>query len=238
MPTTLLAQVDASVGGKTAVNHPGGKNLIGAFHQPRAVIADTDTLDTLPEREYLAGVAEVLKYGIGLDAGFLDWLEAHLEGLLARDDEVVSEAIVRSCAIKARVVAEDEREAGRRALLNLGHTFGHAIEAALGFGTWLHGEAVAAGMVKAAELSERLGRIGGTEATRVRDLVARAGLPTDLPAVGAHRMRALMSRDKKVQAGRLRLVLLDGPGASSVVDDCPESALQAVLAEAGPDDSA
>lgn len=234
VPTTLLAQVDAAVGGKTAVNHPAGKNLVGAFHQPLAVVADVTTLGTLPSRDYRAGLAEVVKYGAGLDARFFGWLEGHMDALLARDREALVEAVARCCELKAGVVADDEREAGRRALLNLGHTFGHAIEAATGFGAWLHGEAVAAGMVMAARLSARLGRLNEEDADRIEALLDRAGLPVAPPQVGAGALRALMGLDKKVLAGRVRLVLLDGIGASSVTADADPAALEAVLAAADP----
>ncbi len=233
VPTTLLAQVDSSVGGKTGVNHPLGKNMIGAFHQPRVVIADTDTLATLPDRELRAGLAEVIKYGVVADAEFFDWLEAHVDRLLARDDDAMAYAIHRSCENKARIVAEDEREAGRRALLNLGHTFGHAIEAGMGYGEWLHGEAVAAGMCMAAELSRRLQWLDDESAGRVLSLVDRAGLPVDPPAeLSAQRMRSLMARDKKVAGGRLRLVLLHGMGNGVVTADYDEDALMALLRDA------
>ena len=230
VPTTLLAQVDSSVGGKTGVNHPGGKNLIGAFHQPRAVIADTGTLATLPARELRAGYAEVLKYGFALDAAFLDWLEAHGPAVLALEPAAVARAVRRSCELKAAVVAEDEREQGRRALLNFGHTFGHAIEAAEGYGAWLHGEAVATGMVMAADLSRRLGWIAAADAERARALVERAGLPVEAPRIGAARARALMGLDKKVLGGRIRLVLLRAPGDAVVTGDYDDAALSATLA--------
>jgi len=229
VPTTLLAQVDSSVGGKTGVNHPGGKNLIGAFHQPRAVLADTTTLGTLPPREFRAGLAEVIKYGLIADAGFLDWLEANLDALLRLDGAALAHAIRRSCEIKAAIVAEDEREHGRRALLNLGHTFGHALEAAAGYGEWLHGEAVGAGMLMAADLSCRLGWLGPAEVARVRHLLARAGLPVQAPPIGAGRALGLMGMDKKVLAGRIRLVLMRKIGEGVVAADYPADALQATL---------
>jgi 3-dehydroquinate synthase len=232
VPTTLLAQVDSSVGGKTAVNHPRGKNLIGAFHQPRTVLADVGCLETLTDREYRAGLAEVVKYGAGLDAVFFGWLEANAAALAARDPAVLVRTVRRCCELKAEVVAADEREAGRRALLNLGHTFGHAIENAQGYGEWLHGEAVAAGMAMAAELSVAMGRLSAAEAARLRDLIAGLGLPTAPPAVGAERMAALMRLDKKVVAGSLRFVLFDGLGRSEVVADVPRDTLAAVLAAA------
>ena len=230
VPTTLLAQVDSSVGGKTGVNHPGGKNLIGAFHQPRAVVSDTTTLATLPPRELRAGLAEVIKYGLVADAALLDWLDANLAPLLALDPVALAFAIRRSCEIKAGVVADDEREHGRRALLNLGHTFGHAIETAAGYGEWLHGEAVGVGMLLAADLSHRLGWLGAPEVGRVRDLLQRAGLPVVAPAIGASRAFDLMGMDKKVLAGRIRLVLLRQLGEGVVSADYPAEALQATLA--------
>jgi 3-dehydroquinate synthase len=230
VPTTLLAQVDSSVGGKTGVNHPGGKNLIGAFHQPRAVVADTDTLATLPPREFRAGLAEVIKYGLIADAGFLAWLEAHLDALLRLDGATLTHAIRRSCEIKAEIVAEDEREHGRRALLNLGHTFGHTIETATGYGAWLHGESVGAGMLMAADLSCRLGWIDAAAVGRIRALLERAGLPVGAPSIGAGRALELMGMDKKVLAGRIRLVLLRGVGEGVVTGDYPAEALAATLA--------
>ncbi|MDX1609151.1 MAG: 3-dehydroquinate synthase [Halofilum sp. (in: g-proteobacteria)] len=234
VPTTLLAQVDSSVGGKTGVNHPRGKNMIGAFHQPRCVLADTATLDTLEERQLRAGLAEVIKYGLIADAPFFDWLEAHMAGLLQREPLLLAEAIERSCRNKAAVVAADEYERGRRALLNLGHTFGHAIETATGYGPWLHGEAIAAGMCMAARLSERLGRIDAATRGRVESIFEAAGLPTMPPAIDPERMLALMAGDKKVVAGTIRLVLLDAIGAARVVDDYPPEALAAILADAAP----
>jgi 3-dehydroquinate synthase len=229
LPTTLLAQVDSAIGGKTAVNHPGGKNLIGAFHQPAAVITDTDTLGTLPDRELRAGLAEVIKAALIADSAFFAWLEQQIEPLLARKPEVLEEAIRRACEIKAGIVASDEREQGPRALLNLGHSFGHAIETGLGHGRWLHGEAVAAGIVLAAELSERSGRLATGEAGRVRVLLARAGLPVDPPRLGSERMLMLLGMDKKVAGGRLRLVLLDAIGAASCTADFPQAALESLL---------
>ena len=230
VPTTLLAQVDSSVGGKTGVNHRLGKNLIGAFHQPRAVISDTDTLRTLDPRELRAGLAEVIKYGLIADEPFLAWLEANLDALLALDPSVLAHAIRRSCEVKAEIVAEDEREHGRRALLNLGHTFGHAIETATGYGEWLHGEAVGAGMFMAADLSRRLGWLAAADVERVRTLLARAGLPLEAPRIGAARALELMGMDKKVLAGRIRLVLLRGIGAGVVEGDYPAEVLQETLA--------
>ena len=230
VPTTLLAQVDSSVGGKTGVNHPGGKNLLGAFHQPRAVVADTDTLATLPPREFRAGLAEVIKYGLVADAGFLAWIEANLDALLRQDGGALTHAIRRSCEIKSEIVAEDEREHGRRALLNLGHTFGHAIETAVGYGEWLHGEAVGAGMLMAADLSCRLGWIPAADVERVRALLGRAGLPVSAPPIGAARALGLMGMDKKVLAGRIRLVLMRRVGEGVVSGDYPADALAATLA--------
>ncbi len=220
VPTTLLAQVDSSVGGKTGVNHPLGKNMIGAFHQPRAVIADTDSLRTLPSRELAAGLAEVIKYGMLGDAPFFAWLEQNMDALLAQQTAALTEAIQRSCANKAHIVALDERESGPRALLNLGHTFGHAIEAVLGFGRWLHGEAVGVGLCMAADLSCRLGWLGAADRDRVITLVRAAGLPTRLPAqIKPEDFRRLMAHDKKVLAGKLRLVLLKSIGDAIVTTD-------------------
>ncbi len=229
VPTTLLAQVDSSVGGKTGVNHPRGKNMIGAFHQPRCVLADTSTLQTLSPREYRAGLAEVVKYGFIRDAAFLEWIEAHVDGLLAREDSAVMHAVRRSCEIKADVVGQDEREHGLRAILNLGHTFGHAIETASGYGNWLHGEAVAAGMVMAAEMSMRLGWLQPAENDRVVHVLKRLGLPIAPPRIGVQRGRELMGMDKKVLGGRIRLVLLKGLGHATVVDDYADPALEATL---------
>ena len=222
VPTTLLAQVDSSVGGKTAINHPRAKNMIGAFHQPRAVISDVATLDTLPDRELRAGLAEVIKHALALDLRFVEWLEASVETLLARDRAALTYAVRRCCELKAAVVAADERETGTRALLNLGHTFGHAIEAGAGYGTWLHGEAVAAGMVMAAELSSRLGLIGAQDAARVRKLVARAGLPVAGPALSGEQLLQLMALDKKSAGGRLRFVLLESIGRAVLRGDVAE----------------
>lgn len=230
VPTTLLSQVDSSVGGKTGVNHPLGKNMIGAFHQPRLVLIDTDTLNTLPDRELSAGIAEVIKYGLIDDPEFFLWLEQHLPRLLAREPEALAFAIRRSCADKARVVAEDERESGRRALLNLGHTFGHAIETGLGYGRWLHGEAVAMGMVMAARMSCRMGWMSESEVARITALISAAGLPVEAPpGLSATRFRELMAVDKKVQQGRLRLVLMKGIGESLVTGDFDGDALDETL---------
>lgn len=229
IPTTLLAQVDSSVGGKTAINHPLGKNMIGAFYQPKLVLADIDTLSTLPDRELSAGLAEVIKYGLIRDAAFLAWLEQNLERLVARDPEALAYAIERSCGNKAEVVAADETEQGERALLNLGHTFGHAIETGLGYGAWLHGEAVAAGTMMAAELSRGLGWIMAEEVVRVESLFERARLPVWGPTLGADRYLELMAHDKKVEAGRLRLVLLRALGRAVIHGDAMPSDIAAAI---------
>jgi 3-dehydroquinate synthase len=228
IPTTLLSQVDSAVGGKTAINHPLGKNMIGAFYQPRVVIADTDTLATLPARELAAGLAEVIKYGLIRDFTFFEWLEANLDRLLAKESEALAHAIEESCRNKAEVVALDERENDVRAQLNLGHTFGHAIEAGTGYGTWLHGEAVAAGMVLAARVSQRLGHLTEADVTRITALLARAGLPVEAPELGFERYLELMGHDKKVEGGRLKFVLLERIG-SAFVSEAPREALSAVL---------
>ena len=230
IPTTLLSQVDSSVGGKTAVNHPLGKNMIGAFYQPRAVFIDTAVLDTLPAREYAAGLAEVIKYGLICDADFYQWLLQSRDRLAARDPDTVARAIERSCEIKAAVVAEDEREGGRRALLNLGHTFGHAIEAALGYGDWLHGEAVAAGMVLAARLSAERGWIEVGEIAELVDWLQAFELPVDPPPMSVAAWLAHMARDKKVVDGRLRLILLRHVGGALIAEDVSEDELGAFLA--------
>ena len=232
VPTTLLAQVDSSVGGKTAINHPLGKNMIGAFYQPVAVIADTKVLDTLPERELAAGLAEVVKYGAIVDAVFLDWIEAHAEALRGRDAAALSHAIRRSCEIKAQVVAADEREAGVRALLNFGHTFGHAIEAASGYGNWLHGEAVAAGMALAARFSAQLGRIPASDAQRLAAILERLRLPVRPPKLALATWLELMGRDKKNENQRITLILLDALGRAAIVKDAPARALEEFLAAA------
>src|SRR5574340_876748 len=216
VPTTLLAQVDSSVGGKTGINHPRGKNMIGAFHQPARVVCDLGVLDTLPRRELAAGLAEVIKYGPIADAAFLDWIEANLDALLARERGALAHAVRRSCEIKAQVVGADEREAGLRAILNFGHTFGHAIEAGLGYGEWLHGEAVACGMVLAAELSARLGLIEPALIARLRALIGRAGLPVAAPRWPLARWLALMRVDKKVEAGAIRFVVIDRIGRATL----------------------
>ncbi len=225
VPTTLLAQVDSSVGGKTGVNHASGKNLIGAFHQPRAVLIDTDTLKTLPDRELKAGLAEVIKYGAIVDADFFAWIEDNLEALIARDVEALAAAIQRSCELKAAIVAEDERESGRRAILNFGHTFGHAIEHCQGYGEWLHGEAVAAGMVMAAQLSTE----DAAMAVRIETLLQRAGLPTQPPSIAATDFMAAMGMDKKVQQKQLRFVLLRTLGDAFVSSDYDSARLETVL---------
>lgn len=230
IPTTLLSQVDSSVGGKTGVNHPLGKNMIGAFYQPRAVIIDTDTLNTLPDRELSAGLAEVIKYGLIRDAEFFTWLEANLEKLLARDADALTYAIYHSCRHKAEVVAADERESGVRATLNLGHTFGHAIETGLGYGEWLHGEAIAAGMAMATDLSRRLGWLPAADVARIEKLIQRARLPVRAPAAMLPaRFLELMAVDKKVQDGRLRLVLLKRLGEAVVTDEVPRVELEKTL---------
>lgn len=230
IPTTLLAQVDSSVGGKTGVNLPAGKNLVGAFHQPRAVIIDTDTLTTLPEREYRSGLAEVVKYGAIGDGAFFDWLERAADALVARDGDAVAEAIARSCLHKAGVVARDEREDGERALLNFGHTFGHALETASGYGALLHGEAVAIGMCLAARLSADLGRAATADADRLAQLLARLGLPVALPSGSdPDGLLQLMYLDKKNLSGALRLVLWRGIGAAEIVPDVADSAILARL---------
>jgi 3-dehydroquinate synthase len=230
IPTTLLSQVDSSVGGKTAINHPLGKNMIGAFYQPQAVLIDTATLLTLPARELSAGLAEVIKYGLICDEPFLTWLEEHMSALRALDQAVLAQAIERSCAAKARVVAADERESGVRATLNLGHTFGHAIETHQGYGNWLHGEAVAAGTVMALDMSERLGWITSAERERVVRLFISAGLPVVPPQdMTAEDFMEHMAVDKKVMNGKLRLVLLQGLGEAVVTGDFPREILDATL---------
>jgi 3-dehydroquinate synthase len=232
LPTTLLAQVDSSVGGKTGVNHPLGKNMIGAFHQPRCVIADTETLNTLDQRQLAAGIGEVIKYGLIDDPEFFDWLEQNLDGLLKRDLAALGYAVERSCRDKARVVAADERESGRRALLNLGHTFGHAIETGMGYGEWLHGEAVATGICMAADLSRRLGWLSAGEQERVTALMRRVGLPVAPPAeLGRERFLELMAVDKKVLEGKIRLVIPKGLGRSVVSDAFDPRALHDMLDE-------
>jgi 3-dehydroquinate synthase len=232
VPTTLLAQVDSSVGGKTAINHPLGKNMIGAFHQPRAVIADVGTLDSLPDRELRAGLAEVIKHGLALDEAFTRWLEGNIEKLVARDRNALSYAVRRSCELKAAIVTADERESGVRALLNFGHTFGHAIEAGAGYGAWLHGEAVAAGMVMASELSQRIGNIQKSDVARVRDLLRRAGLPVAGPALSPDQMLELMAVDKKAAKGRVRFIVLEAIGKAALRGDLAAPAIRAAIVAA------
>lgn len=237
VPTTLLSQVDSSVGGKTGVNHPLGKNMIGAFHQPKCVIADTDTLDSLPPRELSAGLAEVIKYGLICKADFYQWIDVHIDALLACDASALSEAIYISCQAKAEVVAEDERESGLRAILNLGHTFGHAIETAQGYGEWLHGEAVATGMLMAADLSCRLGWIADSDVAHLKQLLLRAQLPVMAPPMTQQQFFSLMAVDKKVIDGRIRLVLLESIGKAVVTADIPSDQIAATLAAFGVTDS-
>jgi 3-dehydroquinate synthase len=229
VPTTLLSQVDSSVGGKTAINHPLGKNMIGAFYQPKLVLADIATLNTLPDRELKAGLAEVIKYGLIRDPDFFDWLEFNIEKLLARDRDALIYAVHRSCQNKAEVVAADERETGERALLNLGHTFGHAIETGMGYGAWLHGEAVSAGTLMAAELSRLLGWLTAEDVLRIEKLFLRAGLPVRGAALGAARYIELMRHDKKVQDGRMRLVLLKAVGIAVISDQATEAQMAAAI---------
>ncbi len=230
IPTTLLSQVDSSVGGKTAVNHPLGKNMIGAFHQPLAVLADMTVLSTLPEREFKAGLAEVIKYGFIIDADFFAWLEQNMPALLARDNNAIAHAVKRSCEIKADVVAADEYERGQRALLNFGHTFGHAIEAGMGYGTWLHGEAISAGMVMGLEMSHRCGMIDAATQERGRNLLAAAGLPLAPPAeVDKPMFERYMLRDKKVVDGQIRLILLESIGKAIVSADFDTEKLHETL---------
>ncbi|OUM03153.1 3-dehydroquinate synthase [Variovorax sp. JS1663] len=230
VPTTLLAQVDSSVGGKTAINHPLGKNMIGAFYQPRLVLCDLATLSTLPARELSAGLAEIIKYGPIYDMRFFDWIEANIDALMARDPAALARAVRRSCEIKAAVVGQDERESGLRAILNFGHTFGHAIEAGLGYGEWLHGEAVGCGMVLAARLSQRLGGVDEAFVQRLSALVERAGLPVVAPALSAERYLELMRIDKKSEAGEIRFVVIDKPG-SATMRSAPDAMVREVLAQ-------
>ncbi len=231
VPTTLLSQVDSSVGGKTGINHPLGKNMIGAFQQPQVVLADMSQLSTLPDRELSAGLAEVIKYALLGDEEFLVWLEANMEGLIARDEQLLAEAVYRSCAHKARIVANDEKEQGERALLNLGHTFGHAIESYLGYGEWLHGEAVATGMVMAADLSHRMGWISLEDLERTKKIISRAQLPIVCPKIPLDDFLAYMAHDKKVLNGQLRLVLLQQLGKAVITRDFDvELMQQAILA--------
>lgn len=230
VPTTLLSQVDSSVGGKTAVNHALGKNMIGAFYQPQCVIADTNTLNTLEDRQLASGIAEVIKYGLINDKAFFDWLESNIERLKARDPDALAYAIERSCQDKADIVAKDETEQGVRALLNLGHTFGHAIETGVGYGNWLHGEAIATGMLMAADLSVRLGWMTSDEKTRLSDLFIKAGLPVSGPkGMTANQFMDLMAVDKKVQDGVIRLILLKGIGHAVISDDYDPQLLQETL---------
>jgi len=232
VPTTLLAQVDSSVGGKTGINHPLGKNMIGAFYQPQLVVCDLDVLDTLPPRELSAGLAEVIKYGPIADMAFFDWLEQNIDALMARDRAALAHAVRRSCEIKAWVVGQDERESGLRAILNFGHTFGHAIEAGMGYGTWLHGEGVGAGMVMAAHLSQRLGLVDAAFVQRLTALIARAGLPVRGAVIDAQdnagRYLDLMRIDKKAEGGEIRFVLIDGPGRA-VVRPAPDALVRSVI---------
>ena len=229
VPTTLLAQVDSSVGGKTAINHPKGKNMIGAFYQPHRVVCDLNTLQTLPARELSAGLAEIIKYGPIADGSFLDWIEEHLDELMHRDPSALAFAIRRSCEIKASVVSQDEREGGLRAILNFGHTFGHAIEAGLGYGQWLHGEAVGCGMVMASELSVRLGLMPASFVQRMKALITRAGLPIKGPDLGAERYLELMRLDKKSEAGEIRFVVIESMGRATV-RSAPDEMVRQVLA--------
>ncbi|MBI3901691.1 MAG: 3-dehydroquinate synthase [Nitrosomonadales bacterium] len=229
IPTTLLSQVDSSVGGKTGINHPLGKNMIGAFYQPQVVLADIATLNTLPDNELRAGIAEVIKYGLIRDLPFLEWLEQNMEKLLARDTEALQYAVTRSCQNKAEVVGVDERESGERALLNLGHTFGHAIENGMGYGVWLHGEGVAAGTIMAADLSQRLGWISTEDVMRIRRLFERAQLPVVAPVLGVEKYLQLMGLDKKVVGGKMRFVLLESIGHAVVTGDVPQGLLHQTL---------
>jgi 3-dehydroquinate synthase len=228
VPTTLLAQVDSSVGGKTAINHPIGKNMIGAFYQPQRVVCDLDTLQTLPQREMSAGLAEVIKYGPIADMQFFDWIDTNLDALLTRDPKALAHAVKRSCEIKAWVVGQDEREGGIRAILNFGHTFGHAIEAGLGFGEWLHGEAVGCGMVMASHLSQRLGLVDEAFVSRFTALVERAGLPIAGPKLGADEYLHHMRVDKKAEAGEIKFVLIDKPG-TAIVRGAPDALVAQVI---------
>ncbi|MDD5057051.1 MAG: 3-dehydroquinate synthase [Sideroxydans sp.] len=229
IPTTLLSQVDSSVGGKTGINHPLGKNMIGAFYQPLVVLADTSVLNTLPDKELRAGLSEVIKYGLIRDLPFLEWLEANMDKLLARNTAALQYAIARSCENKSEVVGNDERESGERALLNLGHTFGHAIENGMGYGVWLHGEAVAAGSVMAADLSKRLGWLSAEDVVRVRKLFERSGLPVVAPSMGIEKYMQLMGLDKKVEDGKIRLVLLKSLGKAVMTSEVPPELLGQTL---------
>jgi 3-dehydroquinate synthase len=234
VPTTLLAQVDSSVGGKTAINHPLGKNMIGAFYQPARVLCDLATLGSLPPRELSAGLAEVIKYGPIADMAFFDWIEAHIDALRAHDAEALAHAVQRSCQIKAEVVGQDERESGLRAILNFGHTFGHAIEAGMGYGAWLHGEAVGCGMVLAAELSAALGLVPAAFVERLTRLVARAGLPVQAPQMPGSRWLELMRVDKKAEAGAIRFVVIDGPGRAAMRSAPDELVLRVIEQHTAP----
>ena len=236
VPTTLLAQVDSSVGGKTGVNHPLGKNMIGAFYQPKLVVADMKTLHTLSDRDYRSGIAEIIKYGLISDFPFFEWLENHMDALLARDEAALDYAIYQSCANKKQIVDQDEMETGKRALLNLGHTFGHAIETGSGYGQWRHGEAVAAGMVMAADLSCRLNRITADDLSRIIRLIKRAKLPVTGSKLGNVRYFDLMALDKKNQAGKLRLVLLNGIGDAVITADTPAEKIEETLKACVSDD--
>lgn len=229
VPTTLLSQVDSSVGGKTGINHPLGKNMIGAFYQPKLVLADIDTLKTLPQRELSAGIAEVIKYGLIRDADFFDWLEINMSALMDLDTAVASYAIYRSCQNKAEVVVADEHEQGERALLNLGHTFGHAIENAMGYGVWLHGEAVATGTVMAADLSQRMGWLNAAQIARIKTIMQAAKLPIDAPDLGADEYLRLMQLDKKVSDGRIRLILQQDIGKAVMTADYDADKLKQTL---------
>lgn len=229
VPTTLLSQVDSSVGGKTGINHPRGKNMIGAFMQPQVVLADMAQLRSLPDRELSAGLAEVIKYALLGDVEFLKWLEQHIEALLARNETLLAEAVYRCCTHKARIVANDEKEQGERALLNLGHTFGHAIESYLGYGTWLHGEAVATGMLMAADLSARLGWISWADVRRCQSIIARAKLPTQCPYIPVDEFLAYMAHDKKVLNGQLRLVLLKHLGQAVIAKNIDRALIEQAI---------
>lgn len=229
IPTTLLAQVDSSVGGKTAINHPRAKNMLGAFYQPRVVIADTKTLDSLPDRELRSGLAEVIKYGLISDSAFFEWLETNIEHVLNRSSNHMQYLVTHSCRNKAEIVALDEREAGPRTLLNLGHTFGHVIETLAGYGCWLHGEAVAVGMIMAAELSNLMGWLAEKDVIRIRTLLLRAGLPIKAPALNAERYTNAMLHDKKVKAGRINFVLLKGIGTAVIFGDVDDDLLKKAI---------
>ena len=229
VPTTLLSQVDSSVGGKTGINHPLGKNMVGAFYQPKAVLIDAATLQTLPARELSAGLAEVIKYGLICDIQFFEWLELNIEGLLAKDMDLLAYAVSRSCENKANVVGVDEEERGVRAILNLGHTFGHAIETALGYGVWLHGEAVAVGMLIAAKVSRDLGKLTDEDVQRVKHILQRAQLPIEPPVLGFGKWLEYMSHDKKVDAGKIRFVLLEKMGEAFLTSDVPADVLKKYL---------